>query len=124
MNPEAIALLSAIANCHGKLREHAIRLRERPTVRDVKHVCEIPVLDGAFRVEEFVDAELVSGEAISWFLEVTVAPNGVAVEADVRRIHNVGQDLVTGIAEDKLTVDEAARQLPEIAERLCSAGTV
>lgn len=122
MNPDAIALLSAIATCHGKLREHAIRLRERPTVREVTHACNMPALDGAFRVEEFVDAELVSGEAISWFLEVTVAPNGVAVEADVRRIHSEGQDLVTGIAEDTYTLGESVRQLPEITQRLCSAG--
>src|SRR5262245_15796104 len=121
MNPELLALLSAIGNCHGKLRNHAIRLRDRPVVRKVTHVCDMPALDGAFRVEEFVDAELVSGDAISWFLEVTVTLDGVTVEADVRRIHSQGQDLLVGVAEGTYTTCEAARALPELTQRLCSA---
>jgi len=124
MNPESLALLSAVGNCHRKLRDHAIRLRDRPAVREVTHVCDMPALDGAFRVEEFVDAELVSGDAISWFLEVTVTPDGVVVEADVRRVHSQGQDLLVGIAEGTYTVSEAARALPEITQRLCSAVSV
>jgi len=124
MNPESLALLSAIGTCHGKLRDHATRLRLRPGVREVTHVCNLPAVEGAFRVEDFVDAELVSGDAISWCLEVTVTPNGVAVEADVRRVHSQGQDLLVGIAEGTYTANEAARALPEITQRLCAAGPV
>lgn len=121
MTPDVLALLSAIANCHAKLHDHAIRLRERPAIREVTDVCNLPALDGAFRVEEFVDAELVSGDAISWCLEVTVTLDGVSVEADVRRVHSQGQDLLVGIAEGTFTATEAARALPEITQRLCSA---
>ena len=124
MNPESLALLSAIGDCHGKLRDHAIRLRDRPAVREATHVCDMPALGGAFRVEEFVDAELGSGDAICWFLEVTITADGVTVEADVRRVHSQGQDLLVGIAECRYTVGEATRALPEITQRLCSAAPV
>jgi hypothetical protein len=105
------------------LQFHAVRLRDRPTVRQVTHACDMPLMDGAFRVEEFVDAERLSGEAISWRLEVTVTHDGVTIEADVRRTHSEGQDLLVGIADGTYSVGDATRTLPEIAQCLCSAGT-
>ena len=59
--------------------------------------------------------------SISWLLEVTITADEVTVEADVRRVHSQGQDLLVGIAEDTYTVAEAAIALPEIAQRLFSA---
>ena len=82
-----ICLLSAIGECHRRLRSHAIHLREIAKVLDVKHVVEMPELVDAYRLEEYVDAELVSGEAISWCFEITKTRKTILVEADVRRIH-------------------------------------
>lgn len=121
MSPELLALLSAIGNCHTQLQNHAIRLRDRALVREVKHLCDMPALDTAFRVQEFVDAELVSGDAISWGLEVTFTLDDVTVEADVRRVHSQGQDLLVSIAEGTYTTSDAARALPGITQKLCSA---
>lgn len=121
MNPEALALFSAVADGHRQLRAHAIRLRERDDVREVTHQCDMPLVEGAVRIVEFVDAELACGDAISWCLETTVTPDEVLVEADVRRIHGAGQDVLFHIAENAYPAGEAARALPEVAQRLCSA---
>jgi hypothetical protein len=81
----------------------------------------MPVLDGGVRFEEFVDAELLCGEALSWRLETTVTPKQVLVEADVRRVHKLGQDVVRTIADGVYSTEgAAATALPEIARQLCS----
>jgi hypothetical protein len=115
-------LLLAIGECHRRLKRHAIYLSEIDGVRAVKHVVEMPDLIGRYRLEEYVDAELVSGEAISWCLEITVTETAILVEADVRRIHAEGQDVVAKIGEYRYSREaECSAQLRDIAERLCTA---
>ena len=118
----AFRFLLAIGECHRLLSNHAVRLRELGDVRTVQHVPYIQELADAFRLGEFVDAELVTGNAISWCLEITVTGQKIAVEADVRRIHSEGQDVIVTIGEYIFSTDAAcAVELPGIAERLCSA---
>jgi hypothetical protein len=118
----AFRFLLAIGECHRRLSHHAIRLRELGDVRTVQHMAYMPELADAFRLDQFVDAELVTGDAISWWLEITVTGQNIAVEADVRRIHSEGQDVIVTIGEYIFSTDAAcAVELPCIAERLCSA---
>jgi hypothetical protein len=82
----------------------------------------MPELPAGFRLAEYVDAELMDGEALSWCLEITVTVDNVAVEADVRRIHALGQDVIYEIAESSYSSQTACSlALPEITKRLCSA---
>lgn len=74
------------------MQRHAIALRDRVGVCDVTHVVDMPLLPDNYRLEEYVDAELNSGEAISWRLEITVTETALVVDADVRRIHANVQD--------------------------------
>ena len=121
MTRETLALLSAVAGCHQQLTAHARRLRERKDVREVTHHLDMLVLDGGVRFEEFVDAELVCRDALSWCLETTVTPQQVSVEADVRRIHDQGQDVVCAIADCAYSTESAAAAaVPEIVRHLCS----
>jgi hypothetical protein len=121
MNDHSYALLQAIGDCHRRMKQHAFRLKENKNVREVKHVVDIPGLPDAVRIEEYVDAELVSGEAISWYLEITVTAKHVRVEADVSRVHSGGQDLICTIDESLYTTEMAALDgLPLVAIRLCS----
>jgi|SRR5579884_1594609 len=119
-------LLLAIGECHRRLKLHAIHLRKHHgRVRAVKHVVEMPDLIDSYRLEEYVDAELASGEAISWCLEITLTNTAILVEADVRRIHAEGQDVVARICEHRyLTVSEFAAHLRDITESLCSANAL
>jgi len=122
-NNGALLLLLAIGECHRCLTLHAVHLRELcDRVRAVKHGVEMPELIDSYRLEEYVDAELASGEAISWCLEITVTNTDILVEADVRRIHAEGQDVIAQIGEYRFsTVSECSAQLRDITERLCSA---
>jgi hypothetical protein len=117
----ALRLLLAIGECHRRLQAHAIHLRKLAEVQTVEHVADMPDLIDSYRLEEYVDAELVSGEAISWRLEITVTGKNIAVEADVRRIHSEGQDVIANIGEYNYSADaDCSEELPGIAERLCS----
>jgi hypothetical protein len=115
-----IDLLSAIGECHRRLQRHAVHLSEMANVRDVKHDVNMPDLKYAFRLEEYVDAELVSGEAYCWCLEITITKTNILVEADVRKIHSNRQDIVEALENCQFsTGNECSQQLPEIANRLC-----
>jgi hypothetical protein len=90
-------------------------------VRGVTHVVDMPELIDSYRLEEYVDAELVSGEAISWCLEITMTENAIFVEADVRRNHSEGQDIIEEVGDYQYSTEtECSAQLPEIVARLCS----
>jgi hypothetical protein len=115
-------LLLAIGESHRRLKRHVVHLRELTNVRAVTHDVEMPDLIDSYRIAEYVDAELVSGEAISWCLEITVTGATILVEADVRRIHSEGQDVVADIGEYQYSMEaEWSAQLRDITERLCSA---
>jgi hypothetical protein len=123
INSNAFRLLLAIGECHRRLRRHAIQLRELTGVRAVTHLADMPDLaDDGYRLEEYVDAELHSGEAVSWCLEMTVAKQHLVVEADVRRNRSEGQDVIFTLGEYTYATDAAcAAELSDIAKRLCSA---
>ena len=81
----------------------------------------MPELIGAYRIQEFVDAELDSGESVSWCFEISITEESVFVEADVRRIHAQGQDLICSVGEFSFPANtEWSKELPSIAGRLCS----
>jgi hypothetical protein len=121
MDTIAYSLLIAIGNCHGLLKNHAAELVSRSVVKAVKHWFDISSLQDAVRLEEYVDAELVDGEAVSWCLELTITLEGVAVEADVRRVHRNGQDVLLEIADRKYeNVLDCSKEIIEITQTLCA----
>jgi hypothetical protein len=88
----------------------------------VTHVAEMPDLTDGYRLEEYVDAELHSGDALSWCLEITVSQHNIAVEADVRRVRSEGQDVLLTIGEFVYSTPAAcSAALPAITDRLCGA---
>jgi hypothetical protein len=121
MNTNTYNLLRAIGECHQRLKQHAINILKCEYISSITHASDIPDLKNGFRLEEYVDAELVTGDAISWCLEMTATLQGIVVEADVRQIHRRGQDVLLTIAEDTYSTEAAcSTALPEITKRLCS----
>ena len=115
-------LLVAIGTCHVLMKHHAHEVRSRPKVTSVTHWINMYNVDDAFRLEEYVDAELSDGSAISWALELTVTEQSIGVEADIRRIHKGGQDVLSEIADCIYsTAIECSNGLPEIVRYLCSS---
>ena len=121
MDKDWLELFIAFGTCHRLLKEHARVVKGRPGVEGVTHWLDVYDLDGGFRLEGFVDAELSSGEAISWRLEMTISPGVFCLESDVRRIHREGQYLHAEIADCRWTTPtESAMGLIEATRRLCS----
>jgi hypothetical protein len=116
-----LPLLLAIGECHRRLSQHAIRINAFPAVRSVKHVVCMPELGEAFRLEECVDAELVTRDAISWYFETTITASTIAIEADIRRIHSQGQDLIESVGEFQLPMaSESIGTMLHVVDRLCA----
>jgi hypothetical protein len=125
MHSDAHNLFLAIGSCHGLMKKHASSIMLRPDVKTVKHWCDMLNVDGGFRLEEYVDAELADGQAISWCLELTLTLESIAVEADVRRIHEDGQDILVEIADcDYAKEADCSTGLLEITRRLCDSNPV
>lgn len=118
-------LFIALGMCHRLLKDHADRLASRSVVRTVKHWSDMSNIDGAFRLEEYVDAELKNGQAISWCLELTLTADAMMVEADVRRIHREGQDVIEAIADCEFqNAGAGAIGVAEITKKLCASNPV
>ena len=122
MSSDLLVLFFAIGASHRRLKCFANHLRSLANVRMVTHVAEMPELGGGYRLEEYVDAEFHSGEALSWCLEITVNQENFSVEADVRRVHLGGQDVASTIGEFVYRTPAAcAAAIPDIVDRLCCA---
>ena len=125
MENGAYILFSATASCHGLFKELASKLKGKSCVTSVTHWLDIYSFDSASRLEEFVDAELLNGKAISWRLELTLTADAVTLEADVREIHDMGQDLIANIADCRyLTLGECAAGMVEAVGRLTSVNPI
>lgn len=120
MNQESLNLFIAVGECHRLLKEFAQRIRCDANVSGVAHWMDVINVGTSCRIEEYVDAELRSGEAISWRLELLISIDRFVIESDVRRIHKYGQDFVAEISKEvHSSADECAISLSEVANRLC-----
>lgn len=118
---KTISLLASIAECHSQLKDHAKKLRSDPKVVSVVHWTDMTNLANGVRLEESVDAELNSGEALSWCIQLQVNSAGIEVEADIRRIHRDGQDLVIQISQRCWNDCEGATsEVSDIVQDLCT----
>lgn len=125
MDKDMFNLFITIGMCHRLLKDHADELASRSGVRTVKHWSDMSNVDDAFRLEEYVDAELTSGQGISWCLELTLSGDGIMVEADVRRIHGKGQDVLVTIADCEFqNAVEGSNGVAEITRKLCASNPV
>jgi hypothetical protein len=80
----------------------------------------IPI-EGGFVLEEFVDAELHDGNALSWCVELTGTGDGLNLDADVRRNTQFGQEVVSVIVEENsLDVAKCDSQLRAVVRDLCA----
>ena len=121
MDKNTYNLLFTIGKCNRVLKDHANELASRSGVTEITHWSDMEIVDDAFRLKEFVDAELVNGQAISWRLELTLMPEGITVEADVRRIHDKGFDVLEEIADcEYRNVVDGSNGIAEITRKLCA----
>jgi hypothetical protein len=119
MDNDVYTLFRTVGACHRRLKDFAFIIKQSSCVTNVTHWLDIYDLDGGSRVEEYVDAELLNGEAISWRLEITLTPEHCVIEADVRKIHKLGQDLVADVSDRTFsTVAECAQGLMESLQTL------
>lgn len=118
---DTVRLLAAFAECHRNMRAFADALRLHTKVKSVTHWLDlIPFKDG-FRIEEFVDAELLDGGALAWCLEISGTGDRLALEADVRRAIPSGQEVISVIAEDApLGVAECVSEVKAVVRSLCA----
>jgi len=115
--------LLTLVNCHGQFRKHANALQTQPAVHAVTRNWNMQSFPSAWRLDDFVYAELKSGEALHWVLEVTVSNDNVTVEAEVTRIDHTGKKLLSEKLEigtfDCQTKADCCQSLPAIVDRLC-----
>lgn len=122
--PESAALLGVLADASMVLRELTTSLRQRPHVVGVDRRCDVEESDDRRSIEWYVDAELQSGEAVSFRLLIVWHSDEWTVESDVRRIHSAGSDEEVGlptrfavdVADLAAEVRSASAQLARCAE--------
>lgn len=82
-------------------------------------------LKAAFRIDESIGAELSNGQAIDWGIEITGYEGVLHVEAEIRSVHDQGQDLVRAVADQKFEeVDDFTDSLARIVEDLCDLSSL
>ncbi len=113
-------LLCEIGSCHRFLANHARNVGEMADVVSSHHSFDMASVECTFRLEEYVDAELANGQAYSWSLEIVLSDNSIKVAAEIRRIHDLGQDLVEQIAEREFSdLVQFSTSLVGIVKVLC-----
>lgn len=71
-----------------------------------------------FELEEFVDAELSDGTALSWQVLCIIDRAGLRIELDVLQNHHQGQDSIRELSPVAISIEELSMQPREsIAER-------
>lgn len=114
--------LATVAAARDRLIALARSLESHPAVTKVTHWSECPALESGARIEEFVDAELQSGNAISWSLEIALYDGSWHLEADIRIIHATGQDRLVEFPErDGSQVPELLCQIEALTAQLADA---
>lgn len=87
-------MLDIIGKCNSELIKLARKLREKPEVVQVKHSLECVSYDDKVLLEGYVDAELLSGKAIAWVLEMKWNEENWHIESSVLVNDEQGQDSI------------------------------
>lgn len=121
MNSDCYKMMAALAECHVFLRDHAASVRSLSCVKSVTHWSELsPTGDGGVRFENFVDAELLDGRAISWNMEITITVDFVTIEADIREIGDSGDRVLRTIPScTHVELTKGADAAVNVARELC-----
>jgi hypothetical protein len=90
----AAALLSALAESNERLIAFKEQVRAHPEVVGAQHALELRGYDSGPVLEGYVDAELRSGHALAWWLDVHWGEEGWRVEASVRVDREEGEDIL------------------------------
>lgn len=121
MTREYLTILATLAKCHALINQFALTCKALSTVSDVVHATEMQYLTEGIRVMEFVDADLVQGDAVSWRFEVTFTPIDIAVESDIGKIDGLGYNMVRDIADLRFeSTEEWTSAAIVIAQQLVS----
>lgn len=115
VEPSGVQLLEAILDADERLRALAATLRENHHVRQVKQNLACRRFASNVGLEGYVDAELISGRALCWWIEGHWDQSRWIIESDIRVIHQQGQDLVLSLP------DREASSLIEFAQELGDA---
>lgn len=109
----AIDALELLARCNEKLIALAVEVRRESRVREVDHAMQCRRYEPRSMLEGYVDAEVESGNAITWWVEADWSQGGCEVRASVLIRTDAGQDALEtrpavtastfGAFEDELT---------------------
>ena len=111
-----VEVVTALVEAEAVLAEYAQRLRLRP---DVSEVTTSMKFRAGPSIDLFADAELESGEALSWGLLANFDGTEWHIESDIRRNHEKGQDLVRQLPERfAVTPSELAAEIRSAAAML------
>ncbi|SFI77158.1 hypothetical protein [Planctomicrobium piriforme] len=106
---------------HTRFVQEAIALDAEKVVVSVKHWWELDINPEFVRIEQYLDAELIDGCAISWRLEVTTSDSGHQIEADVRKIISNSYDMIAEIAETSVvSVEQCMSAVKKTLDELFS----
>src|SRR5262245_58644839 len=108
---KSITLVAAIGGSHERFQQLARSLKERTGVRGVAHWFDVfddgAELNPAFRVEEYVSADLSDGRSIDWCLELSGYHDAgnvrLSLRADIRRYNEARDETRDPIAEQTLS---------------------
>jgi hypothetical protein len=119
---QAAKLLETIAGINECFIDFSQSLRSRSEVLSVKHSLECRKSDSTVMLECYSDAELHSGKAICWWLEVQQNEEQWVLETSVLINDGQGQSVIREFPNRvSTTIDELIAQLEEATFELLSS---
>lgn len=109
-------VFEALAAVHELLLALARDLRSSPLVRTAVASIQPRAYATGTVIECYVDAELISGNAVSWWLEFKWSEGAWEIESSVRHNTAAGEDAIVDLP-NRFAVDD-----DELAAELCEAG--
>ncbi|MGJ4923601.1 hypothetical protein ACQR10_24880 [Bradyrhizobium sp. HKCCYLRH2060] len=100
VSPQAKTLMTLLASINRDMAKLAHDLRQRPSVAEVRHGCDLREYKDAFRYEDqpfcafevYVEADLVDGTARWWLLDVNCTPTRWELSRSITHDSAAGQD--------------------------------
>jgi hypothetical protein len=121
---QAARILTCLADTGERLTGLARLLRNTPHVKSVTKACEVRHLASGPVVAFYVDAELDSGNAVSWGLETSWDEGGWSIETGVRLTESSGQAPLIELGDRRVqTLDELVAEISAGTSGLVSSLT-
>ena len=125
MNAEETArkILGALGQVNRILRNHAVRLEQRPDVKSTETRLEVVNYQNGPMVEGFVEAEMDNGTALCWCLDLTWSEDTFRIEGSLDRNSVEGSETLKQLPVKALrNVEQLPDALAEITHTLLALG--